>query len=73
MRGVIQKLLAMGINMTYNIQEKTKKMFERLEGSRIKKRGLGACLSVLAINPKKGANRESCEAVHNYFKQNLFQ
>jgi hypothetical protein len=45
MRGVIQKLLAMGINMIKNIQETKNILFGRLEGSRIKKRGFGACFS----------------------------
>jgi hypothetical protein len=45
MRGVIQKLLAIGTNMIKNIQETKNILFGRLEGSRIKKRGLGACFS----------------------------
>jgi hypothetical protein len=38
MRGVIQKLLAMGINMNKNIQENKNILCGRLEGSRIKKK-----------------------------------
>jgi hypothetical protein len=45
MRGIIQKLLAMGINMIENIQETKTILFVRLEGLRIKKRGFGACFS----------------------------
>jgi hypothetical protein len=45
MRGVIQELLAMGINMIKNIQETKNILFGRLEGSRIKKVGSGACFS----------------------------
>jgi hypothetical protein len=51
MRGVIQKLLAMGINMIKNIQGTKNILFGRLEGSRIKKEGLGR---VSVLNPKKG-------------------
>jgi hypothetical protein len=45
MRGVIQKLLAMGINMIENIQETKNISFGSLVGSRIKKCGSGACFS----------------------------
>jgi hypothetical protein len=45
MRGVIQKLLAIGINMIKNIQETKNISFGRLEGLRIKKREFGACFS----------------------------
>jgi hypothetical protein len=45
MRGVIQKLLAMGINMIKNIQETKNILFGRLEDLRIKNRGFGACFS----------------------------
>jgi hypothetical protein len=45
MRGVIQMLLAMGINMNKNIQENKNFSFGRLEGLRIKKRGFWACFS----------------------------
>jgi hypothetical protein len=51
MRGVIQKLLAMGINMIENIQETKNILFGSLVGSRIKNEGLW---HVSAINPKKG-------------------
>jgi hypothetical protein len=37
MRGVIQKLLAMGIKMNKNIQETKNILFGNLVGSRIKK------------------------------------
>ncbi len=44
MRGVIQKLLAMGINMTYNIQEKTKKILRDWKAQGLKKEGWGRVL-----------------------------
>jgi hypothetical protein len=45
MMGVIQTLLAMGINMNENIQESNNILFGRLEGSRITTRGFWACFS----------------------------
>ncbi len=45
MKGVTQKLFAMGISMNQNVQENKNKMFGRLEGSRIKKRGFWVCFS----------------------------
>jgi hypothetical protein len=45
MKGVIQKLLAMGINMIKNIEETKNILFGSLVGSRIKKWGSGACFS----------------------------
>jgi hypothetical protein len=45
MRGVIQKLLAMGINIIENIQETKNILLGSLVGSRIKKWGSGVCSS----------------------------
>jgi hypothetical protein len=58
MRGFIQKLLAMGINMIKNIQETKNILFGSLVGSRIKKLGCGACFR--NKSKKRGEKRESC-------------
>jgi hypothetical protein len=62
MRGVIQKLLAMGIDKIKNIQETKNLLFGRLEGLRIKKRVFGACFS--NKSKKRGGERESCKHQH---------
>jgi hypothetical protein len=45
MRGVIQKLLAVAINMNRNIQDTKNILFGRLEGLKIKNRGFWVCFS----------------------------